>query len=529
MSATAPIPPQIGPARRRLAIAGALIVLVLLALAARAPYLNLYPTQDEDNWVERAAEFRTALARHDWRGTYRSGHPGVTTMWLASLGMGDLSAPLVTRTERWVTRVPEFMTALEAARHVMLGFEALLIALIAALMGRLSGWGAGLVAGALLAFDPFFVAHGQLVHLDALVSGLMMVALLSALVYWTRGGNRLFFVLSAIAGGLAFVTKAPAAVLVPAIPVIAALGLRPWRSPRTFGWWALGTALWGLLAAVTMLAIWPALLTNPIDTVNRLLRFAAAEGGQPHGPGNFFLGKPVAIPGPMFYPLALALRLSPPVLVGLFCLVALPWRDTEDHRSRAPVWVLIAGAVFFVVVMSLGAKKLDRYVLPAIPALLALAGLGLWRAGVALRNRRPWLAAAPALVLLLQPISLLSAEPYPLSYYSPLAGGGPAAERTMLVGWGEGLDQVATYLNAQPDADSMTIAVYFPLTVNFQAQVRGTVVGYGPNVRPTYVVDYVNAHQRGQFPAEIIGRDPDLVTRINGIEYARVFRLLPPP
>ena len=63
-------------------------------------------------------------------------------------------------------------------------------------------------------------------------------------------------------------------------------------------------------------------------------------------------------------------------------------------------------------------------------------------------------AFVPALCLAILGLSLIAVRPYPLSYYNPLLGGGATASRWLLVGWGEGLDQVAVYLNAQDGADA---------------------------------------------------------------------------
>ena len=57
-------------------------------------------------------------------------------------------------------------------------------------------------------------------------------------------------------------------------------------------------------------------------------------------------------------------------------------------------------------------------------------------------------------------LPLAVVAPYALAYYNPLVGGGPAASRVLLVGWGEGLDQVAAYLNAQPSSERQLIAIY---------------------------------------------------------------------
>jgi hypothetical protein len=137
-------------------------------------------------------------------------------------------------------------------------------------------------------------------------------------------------------------------------------------------------------------------------------------------------------------------------------------------------------------------------------------------------------AGLAGLLVIGQSFPLLTVEPYALAYFNPMVGGAPAATRVLLVGWGEGLDQVANYLNAQPGAAQQRIAVYFPLVLNFQGMVQGTVFEIGDAAPVDYVVDYVNAAQRDQTPREVDGITPSLVVRINGVIYARVFRLTPP-
>jgi 4-amino-4-deoxy-L-arabinose transferase-like glycosyltransferase len=212
--------------------------------------------------------------------------------------------------------------------------------------------------------------------------------------------------------------------------------------------------------------------------------------------------------------------------------VLLPPRSTRNSCI-----LLLLFVVGFLLFLTLPSKKLDRYALPVFPALDLLAGLGYWAVGTrllrALAARRPGAPrlAAVGLVGLLgiaQALPLLMVAPYPLAYYNPLMGGAPAAARVMLVGWGEGLDQVAAYLNAQPGARRQRIAIYFPLVLNFQGMVTGTVTSIGDPDPVDYVVDYVNASQRSQIPGAIVGQAPELAVRINGIVYARVFRMTPP-
>ena len=60
----------------------------MLALLPRLIELRPTYTSDEAYWMQRTVRFGAALARGDLAQTYRSGHPGVTTMWVGLLGIG---------------------------------------------------------------------------------------------------------------------------------------------------------------------------------------------------------------------------------------------------------------------------------------------------------------------------------------------------------------------------------------------------------------------------------------------------------
>src|SRR4030067_3165600 len=63
-------------------------VLIFVApLLPRPLALGNYLTPDEPNWVYRTVRFGAALSRGEWASTAQAGHPGVTTMWLGSLGI----------------------------------------------------------------------------------------------------------------------------------------------------------------------------------------------------------------------------------------------------------------------------------------------------------------------------------------------------------------------------------------------------------------------------------------------------------
>jgi hypothetical protein len=274
---------------------------------------------------------------------------------------------------------------------------------------------------------------------------------------------------------------------------------------------------------------------QPLNVVLRVLQYSVRQASSPHGPGSYFLGQPVADPGPLFYPLALALRLGPGTALGLALLMVFG----IPRKLRATTWTLTGFVLLFGILLTASAKKLDRYLLPTMPLLDVLAGLGWWRGAC-------WLLSAPArdaagylpgrplyagligtaiVVVLLQLWPLIAAGGYPLAAYNPLIGGARTAERVMQVGWGDGLDDAGHLLRELSPNSSPTTAIWYPLWVNFQAHAPGRVVTERQLSEADYFVDYVHARQRGHTPAGLVGRQPDGVVRIAGVEYARIYRL----
>lgn len=501
------------------------LALFALAAAARLWALDAYVTIDESRWVQRASDFAALIGQGNHEDTFIIGHPGVTTMWTALVGLGPERAHRFSFLEGRAdaTRRDGYFEALVAARRPFALIGALGVAAAALLGWRLLGAGPAVVGGALLAFEPFLVAHARVVHLDSGLTAYTAVAVLSGLVFWLGRGGWPFLVLSGLATGLAFLTKAPSVFVVGFVPLAAGLTWLggPDRRPRGLLVLALQFGGWGLLAAAVAALLWPAFRVDPLGTLLKMAQFTERVGGGEHD--NFFLGRVTDDPGPLFYPLALLLRLAPATLVGVLALVVL-WQRLDPARRGAALWLAACG-VGFVAMMTLGPKKFDRYVLPVFPLLGLLGGLGLWTlAGALLPRARTGLLAA---LVLAQLVTFLPVSRYPLAFYDPLLGGGALAERVLLVGWGEGLDQVAAWLNEQPRSlGEPTVATSYHRVL--QAQLQGSALPLERVRMADYVVPYVNTLQRGA-EAEVL--TPYLasgellhVVQLNGVEYARVYR-----
>lgn len=504
----------------------AIPVIVLLAFAIRWSDLDRFATIDESRWIQRGADFWTNVQKRDAEGTFLIGHPGVTTMWLVGLGMGpDAVEQMATRPGRPdVTRREGYLTDLVNARHSFVLLASGLVGLLTLLVARVAGNGIGILSGLMIAADPFLAAHSQVAHLDSALTGFMSVAFISALAFVRRGGWQ-FLVISGMATGLAILTKAPSVFLLASIPLVLLSGVFS-RSDETLAAritrLVSSGLLWGLLAAIVAFGLWPALRSNPLGTAQKLLAFASRVGGGEHD--NFFLGQPIDDPGWFYYPVVLAYRLGVGTMLGLISLV---FFGRFLPAARQYVLPLVLYCVGFWLMMSLGPKQFDRYMLPVFPMLVILAAAGLWSIAMRFESGRPLVIGIGLLALVLQAGPLLAVRPYQLAYYNPLLGGGPVAQRMVFVGWGEGLAPVAAYLNAQPIVfGAPTVASSYHRAL--QAHLEGSAVPIDRLSFGDYVVPYVNTLQRGLEPDVVnplvAGESPEFVVWHNGVEYARVYR-----
>jgi hypothetical protein len=137
-------------------------------------------------------------------------------------------------------------------------------------------------------------------------------------------------------------------------------------------------------------------------------------------------------------------------------------------------------------------------------------------------------------VAALQLTSALPTFPYYLSYYDPLLGGSKAAPQVMQIGWGEELDQAASYLNQQPAG---SVAAWYSTSFNLLFNSAADDIPIATTLSQAqlddllahdYLVIYVHQWQRGT-PQNLLDAlkdlQPEYRVMINAIEYVRVYHL----
>ncbi|GAB4207686.1 MAG: hypothetical protein OHK0022_36250 [Roseiflexaceae bacterium] len=504
-----------------------------IALVLRSVYLGHFLTFDEANfWMGRSATFLNAIQTGNYAATAISTHPGVTTMWLGAIGI-ILRRVLF---DWGLLHSDPFPVVLALLR---------LPAVLAHVAGLLTGYTllrrllhptSAALAALLWATDPFVIGYSQLLHVDALAGTCITVSLLAAAVYWHRSPQRRFLLLSGIAGGAALMSKSPALALLPTIGLLALW--RGWEEGRWRGAWQALPALLGWVAVCTLttVALWPALWAGPVQALNNIRAGVMDEGAQPHMLGNFFLGRPDPAPGLLYYPVALALRLTPLTLVGLLLLVP-AWRHTQTLLpQRRALSILVVFTLVFIIAMSVFPKKFNRYLVPIFPSIDILAACGLvWGVQHITQLVRTARAAGPALagLALVAVVNAVGWQPYSITAYNQLLGGAHAGVETFSTGWGEGYDQIADFLNQQPDITSVsTVGLWRAVLQPFLRP--GAQMAWPKENLPAsagYLVVYILDVQNGALPPfdRFYQREqPIFVAQIHGVPYAWVYQVPPP-
>lgn len=442
-------------------------VIFLLALLPRLGALERYVTPDELHWVDRSIRFSQALARGDWADTVQAGHPGVTTLWLGSLGL--TAQRLLNPTASMPGKLPDFAPQDAAAMRYLAQFltpmrwpvilvTSLNLVLLFWLLNHVIDRRAAFLAAALVALDPFAVALGGILHVDSLLmtfSFASLAALANALQ--TTRSTRWLIASGALAG-LAMLSKSPAIVLVPTAGLIIAHDAVRQRAP--IGAAIRSSVIWGLSAAVVFIALYPAMWTAPLTALQRLTETAEKHGETAHAV-NFFFGNSARDPGAAFYPVVLAFRSTPVLWLGLIAALILIVRahSDRDQRRRSAMWPYWVFALLFMGLVTLAAKKLDRYILPTLEALNVIGAIG-WAFAIDVLTRkseafgpkasplirRLMANASPLLLLLVTAAPFIAVWPLTLRAYNPLLGGYAGASAALPVGGGESAE-VARQLN----------------------------------------------------------------------------------
>jgi len=305
--------------------------------------------------------------------------------------------------------------------------------------------------------------------------------------------------------------------------------------------------IWLLLIGVLIVIIWPAILwvPNPEGNVLVLKRDIGQAAITPH-----HMAQDYTLNG-SYYIYTLITRTTPLVfvltLVGVIGFLregllsrkktSIPGEEQDIKKiNQKSTWLLIAYIFFFVVMMMLGAKKGDRYILPVFFAINVLAAVGLWYLAAVISyfvstytKLRGWSKSIMFMTLSFAVIIYLGTtiyqyHPYAVAYSNPFLPDNLSQE----LGWGEGLEQVGVWLDANDP--TAVVASWYPEELGVFTNAHVAHINAHEQGRVKYIVLYRNMfgrapdHYANDFIDEYFKkREPVHVVNIIGKEFAWVY------
>jgi hypothetical protein len=428
-------------------------------------------TADEPQHIAAGVEWhaRTDVVQHE---PWRTVNPPLARI---AVGAGPYLAGM--QSTPWLRDAlytgPGYLRNLRLARLGILPFLALVIVLTWLHARRAYGEAAAWVAAVAVSWVPAVLGHAGLATTDVAFTANFLLALL-LLLRWIEEPTAARAAFAGLAVGLAGATKFSALVL-PAIALAGAgarrlLGPRPGSAKRMLlqsPLVVLGALLvvWGAyrFAIAAPASLWqPAWLQDTVEACfpsdrgrraaywllgHRLpapSAFLAALGlCAQEAPGrstSYLMGQLTQDGFPAFFPIALAVKVPLPLAALAIAgfVFAVRGRGAAEARFRvlAPA---LAAAVYLAMVMPSRTNIGVRHVLPVVPLIAMLAGLGavtLWNVA---RRRVVARAAAAAAALWALVIPFAAAPDY-LPWFNALAGRRP--ERVLIdsdLDWGQDL------------------------------------------------------------------------------------------
>ncbi|HEY1559236.1 MAG TPA: glycosyltransferase family 39 protein [Kofleriaceae bacterium] len=300
----------------------------------------------------------------------------------------------------------------------------LCVALVYFMALELWGLAEAVLAALCLALLPRALFHASLDCFDAPIMTLWFATVYA---YWRCLDGRKWPWQVGIAWGLALATKHTALLLPIALAVhYVVLAVRA-RDPLRR--WRVVVSL-AVLGPAVLVALWPLLWLHPIGGVQAWINFHLH-----HVHYNYeYLGHNWnAPPFPWHVALVTTLFTVPTAtlvaaVIGTIVLV----RTRAERDARSPALLLLLSAVASIGPFFLGTTPIfgaEKHWMPILPSLCIAAGVGAaWaarRAATVIKREKLALAIVGGALALAGATETITAEPYALTWYSALAGGGP--------------------------------------------------------------------------------------------------------
>ncbi|MEW6404075.1 MAG: glycosyltransferase family 39 protein [Chloroflexota bacterium] len=546
-----------------------LIIFCLLALIIPSHVIGIdkFITYDEPWWIISGSNYYYALTHKDFASTMYDYHPAVTTTWMVTAGMlsyfpeyrgfgqgyFDVRKPHFEAFMR--DHGKEVIGLVRNSRLIQIALIIVLAILSFYLLQLLIDWRAAFLAIVLAMNAPFFLGISRLLNHEGMLSMFMLVSLLGMQVYLNKDRRLIYLLISGAAFGLAQLTKSSSVVLFPLVGLMSLISILG-RAEESFAariWFAIKSlTIWLLMAAFVFVALWPGMWVAPGKMLSEIYgnafsyafqgaRLEVTDGLEP---STFALSD--ATLGVQQFSITWLLFSTVITWIGLaFAALLLVSRDKTllppPVKSSASYLVLLAALVITMFGVAQG-RNASYYIMTSFVTLDVAAGIGWGCFFLWLQNRSPVFqrfSLQATFILLVAAVQIgigLPYYPYYITYRNPVISP-PAA-----FAYGVGLDQAAAYLAEKPDAENTVVYAYVGMGTFSYFYPGETLVfkrvhlvngDFETVIAEMHTTDYLvvysaaqNAQTESQeFLAALENVQPEKVILINGVEYARIYKI----
>jgi hypothetical protein len=413
-----------------------LFIVLIVFVLSRLPDLghDIFNT-DVWKWKQRSYDFGSGVFTGNFDKTIQKYHPGVTLMWVGTIGIKIYN--LYYNVQFGTDPIDNSIQTVFGLHFVQKFLLVILIGLVVTsifyLLKKNFGTKTALFLTAFFTLEPFYIALTRVFHLEGLMSSFMLLSTL--LLYdFVQNDKLKSLVLSGMVAGLALLTKTSSLYLLP----FAGLGLL-FSEKRSISYISKNLVFWIIPAILTFIFFWPIMWTKPFFALSELYR-GVSEIGVENEHEQFYFGKFVSDPGFTFYPVVLALRSSPLLVIGLLGILFV-YRKLEKDKQRFIFYIFLYG-LFYLIQSSIPSKKLDRYLLPTVISWALIAGIFFEHILEKIKVKNIIKYCCLSTYFILQIIYL---HPEYLSYYNPIFGGLSVGINILEPKWMIGIKQINEY------------------------------------------------------------------------------------
>ncbi|MBI2414970.1 glycosyltransferase family 39 protein [candidate division WWE3 bacterium] len=411
----------------------------LLYVFSRLPALG-FDTFNTDvwKWKQRIYDFGSGVFNGNFELTIQKYHPGVTLMWIGTFAVKVYNgwSKLIQGTLPIDNDITFIFELNFLQKLLIVCTTGIVLAFIFHVLRKVFGLKYACIAIILVSLEPFYIFLSREIHLEGLMTTFMLASIVS-LYSFKVYNTKFYLVVSAFFAALSVLTKSSALVLIPftALMIFLISLLQDRLSiSRRIQEFVKVFCFWLLIFIVTFFLVWPAMWVVPIKALSTVFG-GIINTGIEDGHMQLYFGELVKDPGYLYYFVVFWLRSSFYLILGLLFLPFI-FKRLETKKQEF-VLLLIIFSIVYLIEMMIPAKKLDRYILPTMMALvLVVAFMFEWlidyissKIRLALRKKSVSKTMQEILknggYVVLIPAFIVPLILYPnfSSYYNPLAGG----------------------------------------------------------------------------------------------------------